>query len=557
MIVMDAEWPTDRDGIHMVGCYNTETGTYTQLNTPADLSEFLDWHSEHCICGHRLIYADMPRLRDHWHIDISQRDLIDTYTLSTLLNPGVRNDHSLAAWGNRLGSLKGEFTDFDGPADGEDHESWWERMGYYMQQDVMITAELYDYLCNMLQAQGFSNKCITNELLIAKVVQEQIDNGFYFDIDSAEKLYVKLTARKNKLTHDLQEEFPPITIERTSAKTGKMLKPKVIVFNPGSRQQIADRLVARGVRLTEKTPTGQYKISDEILDTIQHPAAKLIAEYMMIEKRLGQIEQWMYYYNEKTHRIHGKVNPLGTNTHRQSQSKPNLAQIPSTDKPYGDECRSLFTVPDEKLLVGIDASALELRLFANLLQSPEYRDQVLTGDIHTYNMEAAGLNDRQQAKTFIYAFLYGAGDGRLAKILNCSTQQARRIRDNFTNNIPNFKKFKKDFETEVSKTGKIKLLDGSIVHAEEPHKYLNYKLQGDGAVAMKQALLNYYPTMKKLNGRLVVQAHDEWQVESPFHCVDIIGRSAVKSIEQVTDQFGMFCPLTGEYQVGKSWAATH
>jgi DNA polymerase I-like protein with 3'-5' exonuclease and polymerase domains len=466
-------------------------------------------------------------------------------------------DHSLAWYGETFQMPKLDFTDYDGPAEGQSREDWWRLMGIYMEQDVRLTLRVYEALCDRLQGAGFSQKCIVNELLIAKVVQEQIDNGFFFDIDNATQLYVRLTAKHNALRSELQEEFPPITVQRFSDKTGKELKPKVTEFNPGSRQQIADRLIARGVKLTQTTPTGQYKISDEILEHIQHPSAKLILEYMMIEKRIGQLDQWIAYYNENTHRIHGKVNPLGTNTHRQSQSKPNLAQIPSCDKPYGRECRGLFTVPEECLLVGVDASALELRLFANLLRSQEYKEQVLQGDIHTYNMEAAGLHDRQQAKTFIYAFLYGAGDHKLASILNCTVEQARRVRANFTNNIPGFKEFKADFEKEVGATGKIKLLDGSVVWAEEPHKFLNYKLQGDGAVAMKQALLNYYPTMKKLNGRLVVQAHDEWQIESPFHCVDIVGKAAVKSIEQVSEQFGMFVPLTGEYQVGRSWADTH
>jgi DNA polymerase I-like protein with 3'-5' exonuclease and polymerase domains len=557
MIVLDAEWPTDRDGIWMVGTLDTNTNTYTQHENAGGLREYLRYYEAEPICGHRIVYADLPRLRDHWGIDISDRELIDTYTLSTLFKPGVMYDHSLAWYGETFQMPKLDFTDYDGPAEGQSREDWWRLMGIYMEQDVRLTLRVYEALCDRLQGAGFSQKCIVNELLIAKVVQEQIDNGFFFDIDNATQLYVRLTAKHNALRSELQEEFPPITVQRFSDKTGKELKPKVTEFNPGSRQQIADRLIARGVKLTQTTPTGQYKISDEILEHIQHPSAKLILEYMMIEKRIGQLDQWIAYYNENTHRIHGKVNPLGTNTHRQSQSKPNLAQIPSCDKPYGRECRSLFTVPEECLLVGVDASALELRLFANLLRSQEYKEQVLQGDIHTYNMEAAGLHDRQQAKTFIYAFLYGAGDHKLASILNCTVEQARRVRANFTNNIPGFKEFKADFEKEVGATGKIKLLDGSVVWAEEPHKFLNYKLQGDGAVAMKQALLNYYPTMKKLNGRLVVQAHDEWQIESPFHCVDIVGKAAVKSIEQVSEQFGMFVPLTGEYQVGRSWADTH
>lgn len=567
MIVLDAEWPTDRRGIHMVGCYHNGSELYTEFRDPKALAEYLRYYSDEPICGHYLIYADMPRLRDHWRIDIREHSLIDTYTLSTLYRPGVEYRHSLEDWGQELGFPKGDFTDYDSPPAGESTQGWLSRMGEYMKQDVMLTYKLFNHLTDKIQGAGFSRRCVGNELGIARIVQEQIENGFYFDIDKATELYAILTAKHRQILRDMQEEFPPIVVERYSSKTGKRLQDKVTEFNPASRQQVADRLLARGVKLTEKTqptkayPDGQWKIDDEILESIQHPAAASIKEYFMLEKRIGQLDQWLAYYNPDTHRIHGSVNPLGTNTHRQSQSKPNLAQIPSTDKPYGHECRALFTVPKEKLLVGVDASALELRLFANRLGSDEYKDVVLTGDVHTYNMEAAGLRERQQAKTFIYAFLYGAGDARLASILGTTIEQARRVRDNFVNNIPGFVEFKKEFEAQTRKTGKIILLDGSVVWADKdkvsPHKYLNYQLQGDGAVAMKQALLNFHPSMKELDAKLVVQAHDEWQLESCFYNVDIVGRAAVKCIEKVTEQFNMFVPLTGEYQVGKSWADTH
>jgi DNA polymerase I-like protein with 3'-5' exonuclease and polymerase domains len=563
-LILDAEWTTIAPHrIHMVGVYNTSDSTYSHFSDRAAFIDYMSRHKQSAVAGHRLVFADVPMIRDRWGYDLREHVLVDTYTLSTMWRPGYfLGDHSLGAWGKRLKDYKGEFTDFDEPAEGETRDAWQARMAVYMKQDVMLTLKLLNHLSDKLDAEGFSQSSVLMEQQVARIVQEQIENGFFFDIEKATSLYVMLTARRSAKLSELQIMFPPLVEERWSEKTGKRLKDNVIEFNPASRQQVAARLVGAGVKLKDRTepsksfPNGQWKINEEILEKIPHPAAQLVAEYMMLEKRIGQLDQWFEYYNEDTHRIHGKVNPIGTNTRRQSQSRPNLAQIPSLRKPYGKECRELFTVPENCKLVGIDASALELRLFANRLGSEEYREVVTTGDVHTYNMEAAGLENRDQAKTFIYAFLYGAGVRRIAGILGCSEKAAKQTMDRFASNIPGFRKFKASIEEAAARSG-ITLIDGSKIQVEEKHKILNYQLQGDGAVAMKQALVNFYPDIRRNQAKLVVQAHDEWQIETPYHCCDVIGELGVKAIEKVTDDFDMFVPLTGEYQIGRSWADTH
>ena len=559
MLVIDAEWPTKSDGIHMVGVYCTDDGSYEQVENAETFRTILAVRPDDVLCGHALIYADLPRFKKHWGIDLSDRMVVDTYTMSCYYRPNMEDNkgHSLSSWGERLGMHKGDFTDFDAPADGEAYADWWDRMGVYMKQDVLLTYKLQLYLSDKLTEHGFSSDSLVTELKIAHIVQQQMDNGFYFDIDKATSLYVLLTSRHKAVKLVLQDEFPPITIQRTSEKTGKRLKDNVTVFNPGSRQQVANRLMSRGVKLTDKTKTGQWKISDEILETLTHPAAKNIHEYMMLEKRIGQMDQWFYYYNEDTHRIHGRVNPLGANTHRQTQSKPNLAQIPSTRKPYGEKCRELFTVPEECKLVGVDASGLELRLLANRLEDPEYKKQVETGDIHKYNMELAGLHDRDTAKTFIYAFIYGAQDHKLGSILGCSGGEAAQVRARFLKAIPALDRFKERVTRESKATGNITLLDGSKVWVKSMHSILNYQLQGDGAVVMKRALVLAQPSLVQTTAKLVVQAHDEWQFETAFYDCDLVGKVAVKAIEKVSSEFDMYVKLAAEYKIGKSWADTH
>ena len=64
----------------------------------------------------------------------------------------------------------------------------------------------------------------------------------------------------------------------------------------------------------------------------------------------------------------------------------------------------LGMVPKGKKVVGCDASGLELRMLAHYMAAfdgGDYGDQVVNGDIHTINQQAAGLPTRDDAKTFI------------------------------------------------------------------------------------------------------------------------------------------------------------
>jgi DNA polymerase I-like protein with 3'-5' exonuclease and polymerase domains len=80
-----------------------------------------------------------------------------------------------------------------------------------------------------------------------------------------------------------------------------------------------------------------------------------------------------------------------------------VAQVPSLKALYGGECRELFTVPKGWLLFGSDASGLELRCLGHFMarwDKGAYIKEILEGDIHTANQNAAGLSERENAKTF-------------------------------------------------------------------------------------------------------------------------------------------------------------
>lgn len=343
------------------------------------------------LTAHNGIGFDYPVLERVWNLDLSSYTLMDTLVLARLYRPVIKNGHSLKVWGKRMKFDKLDFDveDFDAGLTDE--------MVEYCERDAEVCYELHRRLMKKLQG---NEQAIEIEHAVAKIISDQVSNGFAFDVEQASMLHARVSDRMYEIESSLQSVFPPIVHERWSEKTGKRLKDKVEVFNPGSRQQIARRLQALGWKPTKFTEAGNVIVDETTLEGLDFEEGKLMGEYLMLQKRDGMLKAWFKAVTDKG-RIHGRVNSNGAVTGRMTHSNPNLGQIPSTKKPYGKECRALFTVEEGNVLVGSDLSGIELRCLAHYMDDDDYTRELLEGDIHTVNQHAAGLSTRDQAKTFI------------------------------------------------------------------------------------------------------------------------------------------------------------
>ena len=329
-------------------------------------------------------------------------------------------------------------------------------------------------------------------------------------------------------------------------------------FNLSSRQQIGTYLKEFGWKPKVFTPTGQPKVDEKILSTVKGiPEAALISTYLMLQKRIAQVQSWLSFSDGK--RVHGSVISNGTITGRMAHRDPNMAQIPSVTSPYGTECRSCWTVPRGYKLVGIDASGLELRMLAHYLDDKEFINDILNGDIHTANQARAGLQSRSQAKTFIYAFLYGAGDAKIGSVVGGNKQEGKRVKQSFLNNFPSLKSLRNRITREAEHKGFIKALDGRKIFIRSSHAALNSLLQGAGAIIMKRALiiLDDKIASSKIDATIVANVHDEWQIETWQDDADKLGSLAVDSIIEAGLYYDLKCPMDAQYKIGDNWSDTH
>ena len=500
------------------------------------------------IVGHNLIGFDVGVLDRVWNVRISRDHVVDTLYLSRLYNPSQEGGHSLRNWGAILGGTgKIAFEDFDAGLT--------EEMVEYCIADVELTERVHKWLELQLDKESFSQQSIDLEHRVGWITTEQERNGFKLDVPYAEKLMMDLMFEMNNIEAELQAIFPPIVEERWSEKTGKQLKDKVTVFNPGSRKQIAERLQGLGVKFDKKTEKGNIIVDEKVLEGIDRPEAKAVARYMMLQKRVAQIDSWLKAVKDDG-RVHGRVITNGAVTGRMTHQSPNMAQVPAVSAPFGTECRSCWTVDEGNVLVGIDASGLELRMLAHYMDDEDYTNEILNGDIHTANQRAAGLETRPLAKTFIYAFLYGAGDAKIGAIVGGNSGTGRRLKERFLHNTPALEELRGRIDRQAQ-SGVLVGLDGRKLRVRSQHAALNTLLQGAGACVMKQAVVHLADKLRNIPHKFVANVHDEWQIETPAHYADTVGRIGVRSIRIAGETLGLRCPLDGEYRVGNNWAETH
>ena len=559
------------------------------------------------LVGHNIIKFDIPALKKIYPDLMLSPDCtyFDTLIASRLFWPELEpvdhakyshierkyfGRHSLAAWGERLGVSK---IDFKAELKEQEEEvknvweSWSATMQAYCKGDIKVSIRLYDYMLS----QQADPRSVELEHQFALVMAKQEQFGFPFNEKAAFALVNTLKAKRTEINDRLQEVFPSIVEERWSTKTGKRLKNKVQIFNPGSRQQTSERLKALYPEITfDTTEKGNPQVDDDVLEKLgtKYPEAKLLAEYQTLNKRLGQIaegkEAWLKHvqvYGDG--RIHGEVITNACISGRCSHKRPNMAQVPSVGHAYGSECRALFYAPDGWKLVGADASGLELRAlgawlayfdegdYARLVSDPAV-------DIHSYNARMFGIYsgdnpitkaERDLSKKLIFALAYGAGAKKVGSIVlpfgseDEQYKQGKKTMETFYDNLPAIKQLKDLIEKRVNEKGYLTGIDGRRLQIRSKHAALNQLLQSTGAIAVKKATCILYEDLKTIGLEFgkhwgyVAHVHDEFQALVLPAYVETYMKVAIDSFKKAGEYFNLKCPLTGEARVGQSWMESH
>jgi DNA polymerase I-like protein with 3'-5' exonuclease and polymerase domains len=536
------------------------------------------------LVGHNIVYFDIPVIQGLYPFFEYSGNVLDTLILSRLFYPDILNRdfrkrpigmppklygrHSLEAWGYRLGHYKGEF------AKTTDWADWSQEMEDYCVQDTAVTSSLFDVFEPRIKKYG---KCIQMEHECGRIMAQQETLGWPFDVAAAERLEGELRKESDQLADAMRATFPYVAGKEVVAKRNHSgygyIKDaaftKLVEFNPTSRDHIAWAFTTwRGWQPEEFTDTGRAKIDESVLLSMDTDESRTFARLLELQKAVGQLSEgqnaWLKQVT-KEGRIH-HVCQLATNTGRNAHSRPNLGQVSSDPR-----CRALFLPPEGMVMVGADASGLELRMLGHYLayfDGGRFSDIVVNGDIHQINADAVGVT-RKAVKSITYAFIYGAGDEKLGSTTDPSLKgdKAKRlgkeIRRKFTEAIPGLdsllKAVAKKAEGDV-----LKGLDGRPIRLQgKKHAALNYLLQSAGAIVCKSWVVETHQCIANESLLLGVDyqplafIHDEQQIAvSPTH-VPLIANILVNTMPSVGEDLGLKVPLAAEAKQGQSWADCH
>lgn len=539
--------------------------------------------------------------------------------------------HSIDSYGLEFGFEKLKFNDFS---------CWSKELEEYCIRDVEICERIYRKYESSINDPKWQAS-IELEQHFQSVVNALQDNGFAFNVSKAEKLLAKVQSELSVLDKEIKDAFPaklsPIkevhpkltrfgTLHKGDFRFvkggdlsiyngGPFTRVEWREFNPASHRQIIDVLHTAEWHPTDKTAAHieaersvrrDNKSSSEVLDKLKHLSkygfqvnennlatlpssapvgARLLARRILLESRRRTLTEWLALVQEDG-RIHGKFYGIGAWTQRMAHQKPNTANIPNEfdlnnkKKLLGKELRSLWHAGKNRLLVGVDAEGIQLRIFAHYINDEEFTDALVRGsktdktDPHSLTQRVLGsvCKSRATAKRFIYALLLGAGIWKLSQILECSETECQEALNRLLRRYSGWAVLKEKDIPRDARRGYFIGLDDRVVRipgdtiGERKHLAMSGYLQNGEAVCMKLASTIFFDLLPK-DCLLVNLVHDEWQTETPNN-VGLALRVAqlqANSLAKAGERLGLRCPLAGsywndeakDYTIGTNWSVTH
>lgn len=535
-----------------------------------------DFFDAHTIVFHNAKYDLMILRREGFVIN----DYHDTMLMAHLLNPLM--PCSLDETAKRyLGKGKIEIED-------KGHLEWTPETIEYCLKDTELTYNLCLVLLKELEEDPKQLKWyLETELPFVEAILEMERIGLVIDRNRTIEAINEYEVKVENALADVRAIAPLVPGKEVIYKReddpgfGYFAKHGVLTwnhckleeFNPASGDHIIHVLKSMGWEPEKLTQSGKPSTEADVLEELDYPIIKNILVYKDYQKAIGTYLEAFLNYSEPLAGeyavLYGNFNQCGTITGRLSSSQPNLQNI-WTSGDIGSTIRSLVTVPDGYDLISIDLSNIEARTLAHYLSlvfgfttlAHAFRDGL---DFHQVNADTWQCT-RQQAKTLLYALLYGAGPKKLSVQMGVTVAEAKDAVAKVYDGMPIMQLKESVWDVCRKRKGTIYTAMGRRLYyphinsrdhekkARAERQVFNALLQGSAADVLKVLTLAVLPTAHIMGAFLAGSIHDELLLYVP----EANSRGLADYLEQVFQRpLLSHCPIKGDAKIGKNWKEVH
>ncbi|NLV90722.1 MAG: DNA polymerase I [Tenericutes bacterium] len=345
-----------------------------------------------------------------------------------------------------------------------------------------------------------------------------------------------------------------------------------IEFNINSYKQLGDVLFDK-----LKIPSNKKRSTDReylVRYKDKNPIIEKILEYKLLNKIYTTYVVGLQNYVMEDSKIHTTYNQTLTRTGRLSSIEPNLQNIPIRYE-YGKLIRKAF-LPDNDLLMSVDYSQIELRVFAHFSEEKNLIDAFNHNmDIHTKTaMDLFGVSNfevtsdmRRKAKAVNFGILYGISGFGLSENLDVDFSEAKTFMDKYLETFPGIKNYMEKTKEEAKSIGYVKTIEGRKRVIDELNNAniairksgeriaLNTPIQGSSADIIMKAMVEIDKKFKEENikSKMILQIHDELVFDVLKEEKDKVEKLVVSSMENIAK---LRVPLKVSVSYGKNWYET-
>ncbi|PIR43353.1 hypothetical protein COV24_03240 [candidate division WWE3 bacterium CG10_big_fil_rev_8_21_14_0_10_32_10] len=504
-------------------------------------------------------------------LNIEIKNIYDTMIAEALLRCGLPRNENLTGLafltkrylgGELEKEVRKSFFNYHGSMNAEQVK--------YAALDIIVLFSIFDKQYPLLQKQDLV-KVAKLEFKVVPVVGDMELRGFYIDAQEWRDHIHKVEIERKRIAKELQKEIRPYF----EIKSLDLFGNQAEVINLNSQIQLMELF-------NDKLGLSVPSTGVAVLQTVDHPIAKLMLEYRGYEKLISAFgETLLNKVNPVTHRLHPDYMQMGTTTGRFACASPNLQQIPSRGE--GALFRTFFKAPKGRKLITCDYSQQEMRVLADVSGDPTLLDAYKTGkDLHSLTaaqMYGLEYTDdfkekhgdlRQAAKTINFGLVYGRGPSSLAVQLGVSVDEAKNLVKKYFEKMPQIGNWLDNAAKGGAEKGYAETLLGrkryftkadpadpnytrELSSIERASK--NMPIQGTSADMTKLAMIHIAEKYKKegLDAGIIHTLHDEIVSEASDKDAERAYEIQHEEMVSAGSTFLKKCPIEAEGGISQQW----